>query len=369
MRAGLGMLAWAVGATTIAALTLEATVRVDDWAQFGVSLTSPAIGLDELAVRDSLGFHARAGTSFRQFRVNALGFRGPEVHDFSDGRPIVIAAGASETFGLYETAGKEWPRQLADSLTACGAKVHVLNAAFAGMSLPTVRQDFERRLRQLQPDMVLYYPTPMQYLVGDQPKPAQPVTGPVAELPAWRSRALPRFRDAVKRGVPQPLLDLVRKVDTWRTRSRAGVTAKSEVEAARLSAFEEGLRTIVGTYRAAGTEPVLVVHANRFTDTTSVESKRLLTAWERFYPAYTGTAIVRFDAEAAERTLLVGRDSGVVVVDPRASLLAAPGAFSDFSHFNDAGAAIVGGLAARAVAPRFCANTKTDTSPPLRSPR
>lgn len=368
MRA-LGIVAWTVGSAVVAALTLEATVRIDDWAQFGVPLSSPAIGIDELAVRDSLGFHARAGTAFRQYRVNALGFRGPEVPNVSDGRPIVITAGASETFGLYEKAGKEWPRQFADSLAACGARVHVLNAAFAGMSLPTVQQDFERRLAPFRPKMVLYYPTPMQYLVGTNPKPAEPLPGAVAPLPRWRSRALPRFRDAVKRGIPQPVLDIMRKVDTWRTRSRTGVSAKPAVESARLDAFEAGLRRIVGAYRAAGAQPVLLVHANRFTDTTSVESRRLLTAWERFYPAYTGTAIVRFDWEAAERTKRVARDSGIVVVDPRAALLKTPGAFSDFSHFNDAGAAVVGGLAARSVAGQWCSTTAVISPLSLRSLR
>jgi hypothetical protein len=183
----LGVLAWAVGSAAVATFTLEATVRVDDWAQFGVPLGLPAIGIDELAVRDSLGFHARPATAFRQYRVNALGFRGPEVPNVADGRPVVITTGASETFGLYETAGKEWPRQFADSLAACGAQVHVLNAAFAGMSLPTVQQDFERRLARLRPHMVLYYPTPMQYLVTDNPRPAEPLPGPVAPLPRWRS--------------------------------------------------------------------------------------------------------------------------------------------------------------------------------------
>jgi hypothetical protein len=344
-----------VAAAVLAAVfSLELTVRVDDWAQFGVPLSAPAIGIEELAIRDSLGFHARAGTAFRQFHINSQGFRGPELKTLDTSSYLVVTAGASETFGLYETAGKEWPRQFADSLAGCAANVQVANAAFAGMSLPTVRQDFERRVSRYSPDMVVYYPTPMQYLYDLTPSAAPPTNDVAPPLSSLRSRALPRFRDAAKRGMPQPALDLLRRLDMWRARSATGSQARNEVEPERLAIFERDLRELVGAYRAAGAVPVLVVHANRFADTTSVESRRLLAAWERFYPRYTGLAIVRFDRLAAERTIRVAKDSGLVAVDPRAELLATQGAFNDFSHFNDAGSAVIGGMAARAVAPIIC---------------
>jgi hypothetical protein len=348
--------------------SLELTVRVDDWAQFGVPLTAPAIGIEELSIRDSLGFHARPGTVFRQFRINALGFRGPELERLDTANVLIITAGASETFGLYESAGKEWPRQFADSLRACGEGVQVANAAFAGMSLPTVQQDFERRLRPLSPDMVVYYPTPMQYLYGARPTPAPPNAQAIPPLQRVRSRAFPRFRDAIKRGIPEPALDLLRRADMWRAQRARRSTPKDSVEPERLDQYEDDLRGLVGSYRAAGVTPVFLVHANRFADTTSVEARRWLTAWERFYPAYTGVAIVRFDHAAAARTIRVATDSGVTVVDPRAALHATPNAFSDYSHFSDAGSAVVAGLTASAVRPAVCGGARADT-PPLPTSR
>ena len=55
-----------------AAFSLELTVRVDDWAQFGVPLTAPAIAIEDLSIRDSLGFHALPGTAFLNFRINNI---------------------------------------------------------------------------------------------------------------------------------------------------------------------------------------------------------------------------------------------------------------------------------------------------------
>jgi hypothetical protein len=349
-------MAWGTGCAAVVLAAFELTVRVDDWAQHGVPLAAPAVSMGDLMVRDSLGLHARAGWRFRQFQINAAGFRGPEV-DLHDSTTIrVVTAGASETFGLYEPQNREWPRQLEGLLRSeCHAPVNVLNAAFAGMSLPTVRQDYELRLRRLAPRMVVYYPTPMQYLEGaDLPKAAAP-SREAAPVSAWRARASPRLRDALKRALPEPVLDVVRQFDTKRRLKAIGATAKIRAERARLDAFDRDLRALVGAYRFGGSEPVLVIHRHRFRDTTSVEARRLLRAWERFYPRYTAGALLEFDEQAAERMLRLKEDSSVLVVDPLPSL--APlgdAAFADFSHFTEKGSEAMARVIARSIGPMLC---------------
>ena len=348
---------WTVLLGLVGALSLELTVRIDDWAQFAVPLTAAEVSLDELSVRDSLGAHARAGTQFRQFRINALGFRGPDVsaESMADAK-IVVTSGASETFGLYERAGGEWPQQLQKRLAEqCRIPIVVHNAAFAGMSLPTVRQDIAKRILPLRPHAIVYYPTPMQYLGEELPGPATPSFDPIASPSRWRSRAIPRFRDAIKRAVPMPILDALRVLDTRRYRAQAQVQASATAPVDRLDAFERDLRGLVGDMKRAGVLPVIAVHQNRFKELSSPESQRFLRAWERFYPRLTGAAIVEFDKLAGERTKRVAADSSVIVVDAGGALRAASmPVFADFSHFNDAGAAIVGSDVAMAMAPGLC---------------
>ncbi|MFN9201846.1 MAG: hypothetical protein ACK6DP_02090 [Gemmatimonas sp.] len=348
---------WAAASVLVGAAALEGTVRLDDWAQYGVPVTAPAVSLGDLIVRDSLGLHARAGGQFRQFRINAAGFRGPEVDLAAGGQVRIVTAGASETFGLYEPAGKEWPRQLEDSLrVACGAhRVVVLNAAFAGMSLPTVRQDYERRLRPLRPQVVVYYPTPMQYLESAEVPVAAAPAAVATPLQPWGFRAGPRFRDAFKRAVPALLLDLLRQLDTRRMLAAAGVQAKAVPELERLDAFDHDLRQLMGSYRAGGSTPVLVIHRHRFRDTSSVGARRLLRAWERFYPRYTAGALLAFDDSAAARMRRIGVDSGLPVLDPLPGLEPVrDSAFADFSHFTARGSAVMAATVARAVQPLVC---------------
>ena len=145
-------------------------------------------------------------------------------------------------------------------------------------------------------------------------------------------------------------------MDTRATRRELKFEAETKAPGDRLDQFENGLRGVVGSIRAIHAVPALMVHQNRFYSPSGVEQERLLRAWERFYPRYTGPAILEFDRLAAERTRRVARDSGVVLVDPAQSLSAeTPVPFADFSHFTDRGAAIVGGLASRALSPAICA--------------
>ncbi|MCA0375104.1 MAG: hypothetical protein LCH84_05515 [Gemmatimonadetes bacterium] len=357
MRPTTTQLVQAAVAALVIGVSLEATVRLDDWAQFGVSPTAPAIAMNELLVRDSLGVHARPGAAFKQFQISPEGFRGAPFDRASFEGVLIVAAGASETFGLYEKPGGDWPRQLEDSLAPrCRTPVRVLNAAFAGMSLPTVTEDYSRRLAPLRPQVVVYYPTPMQYLEAKLPVAAEPSPTPPAPLSPWRSRAVPRFREAFKRAAPEALVDRLRQWDTQRSRAAGGTPVRVTAEPERLDAFERDLRALVGRYRTGGATPVLIQHRNRFTDTTGVEAQRWLRAWERFYPLYAASAILAFDDAAAERVARVGADSAVLVIDPReVTSPLGTAAFADFSHFTDAGSARVGGLAARRLAPLVCA--------------
>ena len=347
---------WAGVCAVLVAVSVEATVRADDWSQHRVPVSSGFTGLGELLIVDSLGPHARPGAQFRKFRINSLGYRGPDIDGSAlASHPIVLVAGASETFGLYESADHEWPRQLQTRLqAACGASAPiVMNGAFAGMSLPTVTADIRRRGAALKPRMVIYYPTPMQYIEEKALPKATPAGTVAAPAPPWwRLRAPARFRDAFKTMIPLPVLDWLRQRDTKRQRSVTGFEVFNEVPSERLDAFERDLRELVGATHGIGATSVLVAHRHRFADTASVDQRRWLRAWERFYPLATGAVLLEFDRQAGERTRRVALDSGAVFVDPDSGLREiGVSAFADFSHFTDRGSAAMAAAVGSAVGP------------------
>jgi hypothetical protein len=346
-------------------VSLEAACRVEDWVQFRTPIFARERSQEDLLVRDKLGMHGRAYGHFQKWSLNAFGMRGPDVPRVKGPLVLrVVTAGASETFGLYESPGQEYPRQLQDSLdarlalpnSACpGFRAEVLNAAMPGMSLPTIEQDIRLRVGPLKPDVVVLYATPSAYLEDDVPVAARRdtlnsrVSGPPARYALW-PRAADRIRVQLKALLPSAVQDQIRKreISKMLAQHPSGWRFDS-VPTERLARFELDLRQAIGSVRSIGATPALMTHANRFVGST-VSDGASLRAWEKFYPRASGETIVAFDSVARLRTIAVARDSGIVLVD-LAPVLAGARApvFADFSHFNNFGAAITADLASRSI--------------------
>ena len=331
---------------------LELTCRIDDRIRFGTPLMSRVVSSEDLREQDGASIQGRPNARYQKWALNSLGLRGPDVKkERTPGTIRIVAVGGSETFGLTESAGLEYPRQLEDSLNASRARAphlpafEVLNAALPGMALPTIEQDLLHRVRTLSPDVVVVYPSPSFYVDRDPPHAPMDVhpTGALPLSNALYPRIVARWTNSIKGLLPGPVLRWLRQRDIdeeikqyppeWRFTS---------VPDDRLQLYDRDLRSIVGTIRAIGAEPVLITHGNAFMSGTLSRDDDLAQAWVRFYPRSTATTLISFDSVARETTLKVARDSGIVAVDVAASLarLKQP-VFSDFVHFTDAGAAHV----------------------------
>jgi hypothetical protein len=324
-------------------------------------LAAPYGSEADLVVHDSLGVHGRPRAHYLKWTLNSLGTRGPEVSVWpGPGVLRVVTTGASETFGQSEEPGQEYPRQLEDSLQALLIRAapgpfqaaQVLNAAFFGMSLPTATQDIRLRIAGFGPQVVVLYPTSVQYLHAVLPTAVPPLAGPVP-VPGLRAslrpRTFTRLREELKRLAP-----VAWRKRLWHNEVRRQLAAHepgwryASMPMDRLDAFDADLRAFVGAVRAIGAEPVLAMHANRFVGAAVVDSS-FLSAWARFYPRAEGAVILAFDSAGAEVTRRVGADSGVVVADVRAALVGCGHCFADYAHFTDMGASRAAGTLAAAI--------------------
>src|SRR5438094_4303139 len=93
-------------------LTLEVATRVEHTIKYGAPLLSRYTYDAVLYSVDEYGIKGRPNATFEKWQLNSFGFRGPELTLDKSPRKLRIACiGASETFGLHEQAGNEWPRQ------------------------------------------------------------------------------------------------------------------------------------------------------------------------------------------------------------------------------------------------------------------
>lgn len=331
-------------------LAWELTCRVDDGIRFGTPLMSRVLSSEDLREHDGASIRGRPNARFQKFVLNELGLRGPAAkQDRSPGVTRIVTVGASETFGLTESIGREFPRQLEDSLNASrsvGAVApafEVLNAALPGMSLPTIDLDLRRRVRLLAPDIVLLYPSPSFY-VDRHPPHAPTDVRSSGDLPLRRAfypRAFNRLTSSIKGLLPPVAMRWLRQRDidaaiAGQPRDWRFTTVPDD----RLRLFDRDLRLTVGIIREIGATPVLATHGNAFMGGKVNED--LALSWVRFYPRATAATLIAFDSAAREVTLRVAEDSGIVAVDVARALAEARGTvYSDFVHFTDAGASQV----------------------------
>lgn len=93
-------------------------------------------------------------------RINSLGFRGPEVEDVGPQGLRVLLLGDSQAVGFEVDEERTYSALLADRLTReLGVPVQVVNAAVRGYGTDQVVLLYRERVRELDPDLVLYHTT------------------------------------------------------------------------------------------------------------------------------------------------------------------------------------------------------------------
>jgi hypothetical protein len=334
--------------TTTCLLAVELTCRLDDWLRYGTPLLSPFTSPNDLSVRDVYGAHGRPFAQYTKYILNNLGMRGPNVAPSKPSGVIrIVTAGASETFGLYESLGHEYPRQLEDSLRSCAPRFQVLNAAFIGMSLPTQEQDLRLRIAPLRPDVVVLYPTPVQYLSDPPPSATPPDSTPGAGRLSWTRwtslRAGKRLTLHLDGLIPARVRNYLRHRSLEDEAQFGGRFVGAPAD--RLARYETDLRHIIATVRSIGARPVLMTHADVFM-ADGPSNRLLIEQWRRFYPRASGTTLLQFDSAAAVVTRRVAAEQSVPLVDLAEIVrdrLPRPvdRFFGDYAHFTDAGAGVV----------------------------
>lgn len=316
---------------------LEACARVDDYLSYGAPLLSN-YRMEDLLEDSGGSIGGKPGARFEKWKLNNRGLQGPEVPaQKQPGRLRVLVLGASESFGLYESPGKAYPAQLQEVLAQrLGRPVEVLNGALPGMSLPRVIHFCENRLAALQPDVVIYYPTPASYLDESAPSLQVKRVPPQSKRP--QPRILRRGWQVVKSAAPTPVQDWLRNREIVRaTRGQEPGWLYREVPEDRVELFRGHLELLARRVRAAGVSLVLATHANRFHPPISPADERWLLSWRVYYPRAEGKVLLAMERRANEVIRDVAREQGLPLTDIASAVGPDPRNFADFAHFTDAG--------------------------------
>jgi hypothetical protein len=336
-------------------LVLETATRVEQAVRFGAPLLGAYTYDSALYGWDQLGIRGRPFGVYEKWALNSHGLRGPEIQSHRSPELLRIATvGASETFGLFETAGHEWPRQLEQRLRDRGRQVEVINASLAGLGLRQRLRFLEARIQRLQPDLIvlmLEYPSYVGVVRNGARNSIDfvPPGLPERTFIDFSPRIIRRAKDVLLPRLPvapqRILRSAVTRLRLARLQSDLGQDfgSRRHVSEAERTAFADDVTEFLGDAEVRGQRVILVAPALLMTGESLLDFianyPYLSTSWIEearvVFPDLTRGLV------AGHRTTFVNLDDALGA--DKQSLM------QDLFHFNDSGASRVSEVLATAI--------------------
>ena len=335
-----------VVAAILAFLTLEVSARVDDHYTHG----APLLGPYEISViyeDDELGRRGKPNASYLKWKLNSLGFRGPEL---APGKLTVAVLGASETFGLYETEGKEYPRQLEALLRErFGENVQVASIGFAGQSVGQALFRLDENIEAVDPALLVVYPSLAAYINAPAGEGEWRLGRQAPRPPFGGSRIAQRTRELLKQALPPAVQTAMRAWQSERTYSKDEVWPRIPQE--NVDRFRTDINALIEQANAHGVEVALATHATLFGDSVEPDERLHLIDWRKFFPILAEDGFLDMERRLNDVLRETGQQHGLVVIDVANKIEPGAGNFVDFVHLNDKGAHEMASILAEGIAP------------------
>jgi lysophospholipase L1-like esterase len=335
-------------------VVLEVCARVDDVVTYG----APFWGTynDEILLqKDSIGKWGRPGARYAKWQLNSLGYRGPELRA---GSIRILTMGASETFGLYEAPGEEYPRQLERDVNSWAGRdlFQVVNVAFAGETLPTAIRRVPQIVDQIHPSYALIYPDLSSYiwmsLRTAEPGANQPSAPDNRRFGIkFESRLSGRIENLLKQALPIAIQNELRKISMRREIASRHYVILDRLPEDRFEHFRQDLQTLVAALRDHQVEPILVTHATIFSRPLSEGDEVSLTHWRKIYPMLKEEGFLDMERRMNDIIRQTAAEHHIPLIDADAEMPRGPKYFADFVHFTTSGAGVMASILANGLQP------------------
>jgi len=308
----------------------EACARLDDrWSE-----GAPLLGRYDqsiLTTTDEYGVAGRPNARYSKWKMNSLGFRGDEVQW---NRLRILCIGASETFGLYEPEGMEFPRQLERELNrrAGWEQYQVVNAGLPGQSLSSFSRRAEKVTEEVRPSIAVIYPSLAIYI---DPPPERYVQSPSSEKSAFQFRIGGKLYTLLNEHIPVFLQTAVTRIRI--SREMRPRTVFKRIQESSVIRFRKDLCRLLDQLRGEQVDALLVTHATRFSKTIRPDDEAMLLAWRALYPDLEESGFLDMEARLNEVIRTEADQRNLTLVDA-AKWLHGPDNFVEFVHFTPQGA-------------------------------
>lgn len=357
-------------AVVVFLLTIELCTRIEDAIRYSAPLWGEYTA-NTLKSSDKEGISYNIPNArFEKWHNNGHGFRGPEIATTkSPGTVRVVCLGASESYGLYETPGKEWPAQLRALLPS--PKYQVINVSVVGLDLGSYEAYLKKYVLRLEPDIVICFVNPLFYATGFEKKQDPQMSTPKNEVRTTtkkpisstriitaQSRSLPKLKQVFKQALQNSFPKILKRYQIWNLQKQineaelkylGGLKPKDSVSPASVSSFSNDLSVFVSflQYRhinvLLSTYPALISRDNLSTYPDIFMDNR------RFFIGFSLSGML----DILEKYNLAIRDVAttqrIMFADCQSIIPKTDHYFGDNVHYTDQGASMVAKVIAEVI--------------------
>lgn len=359
-----------IGGGVVFIITLELCARIDDVLKYDAPLWKQYTA-DCLKNSDSEGISYNIPNArFQKWQINGHGFRGPEISPIkTPGTVRIVCLGASESFGLYESPGMEWPAQLRPLLPR--PKYEVINVSVVGLGLNSYEAFFKKYVLKLEPDIVICFVNPLFSATGFEKKHDSPVSTPKAEartttkkpisptrIITAQSRSLPKLKQVFKQALLTHFPNILKRYQVWNLQKQineaelknlGGLKPKDFVSPVSVTSFSNELSRFVSFLRSRhinvllSTYPALISRDNLSTYPDIFMDNR------RFFIGFSFSGMI----DVLEKYNFAIRDvataQGIMFADCQSLIPKTDHYFGDNVHYTDQGASLVAQVIAEVI--------------------
>jgi len=344
----------------IFSLVMEVCARIDDKIKYDAPFFAP-YDSSMLRTKDSDGIrHNVPNSRYEKWKINRFGFRGQNI-SLQKPKNVkrIICMGTSETFGLFETPGKEWPSQLT-ALLGTDRRFQVINTSVVGLSLDTLKSYMNKYVFQFEPDTVILYINPFFYAIQmlrhttkqynpktNHQKKTQISAGHFFKKVSFSPRIFPKIKQSIKKITPPQALkryqvwNLSKQVEDLELQTLKGKKPLDVIPQEILASFEKDLTDLVNYLIKKRIEVILSSYPILISKDNIAKHPEIFLDFRRFSIYFSFQGIVdappKFNA-VIER---VSTDLGVGFVNNQELVPKDIKFFGDNVHYTDKGAELV----------------------------
>ncbi len=344
-------------AIIIFCVTVEIIARGDDW----ISYDAPwwgAYTAQRLRTWDADSIRVNVPNArFEKWQNNNLGFRGSDIEVVKkDGCRRIICIGASESYGLYENKGMEWPAQMGRLLE--NDTYEVINAATVGLAVKQFVPYINKYVKQLKPDVAILFIEPTSYVAARQREinhPEKKSSNEILNLQAGISlppikdhlRSLSKFTIAVKQFMPESIhqaycrRDALKKVEAAERHYLNGNAPLDDVPFECLSEYRGDIEVLIERFRDEGITPILCTYPTLLAEDKTDEYFTTFMEGRRFVVELSIEGMICSVDELNEQNRQIAGDLGIPLVDLANLIPRNKEYFADNVHYTDKGACLV----------------------------